>query len=348
MKASFRASFPPFPSFGSNTLNSVGEIAIPEPGPNEVQCRVVAASVNPVDWKLLRGDILRSFAPFAFPGVPGMDFSGVVTKVGSCVRDFKVGDAVMGSAQKATSGAGSFAEYVVTTEGALARKPQSMTFAEASACVVMLTAYVGLSSIARVQRGHKVLVINAAGGTGQCAVQMAKAMGATVYAVCSTDNVDFVRSLGADRVIDRKKESFKDALQGETLDVVLDCVGGDALWLDAKTLMNSKGVFVTTTGPQEHGTKMTMSVLVSMMLMYFGRKLTWGAPSYELIADLAWEQNWKKAVKFVEEMESFSVSVRETFELEKVPDAIAAAMAFGGHGKIVIAVDKEAAGQKAI
>ena len=175
----------------SGKLLQIVEIERPVPRDNEVLVQIRAASVNPLDWRLKSPR-------------PGVDVAGEVVAVGKSVTTFKPGDAVFGTCR------GAFAEYVCTAEAVLVLKPDNITF-EQAACVPIagLTALQGLRDKGNLQPGQKVLINGAAGGIGTFAVQIAKALGAEVTGVCSTRNLEMVRSLGADFAIDYTQEDFR-------------------------------------------------------------------------------------------------------------------------------------------
>jgi NADPH:quinone reductase-like Zn-dependent oxidoreductase len=181
----------------------------PVPKDNEVLIRVHAASVNPLDWRMKSPR-------------PGVDVAGEVAVVGGSVTQFKPGDAVFGICK------GAFAEYACAPEARLVRKPESLSFDQAAAVPVAgLTALQGLRDKGHLQPGQKVLINGAAGGIGTFAVQIAKSFGANVTGVCSTKNVELVRSLGADRVIDYTRDDFTQ--DSERYDLLLDNVGNRRL-----------------------------------------------------------------------------------------------------------------------
>jgi NADPH:quinone reductase-like Zn-dependent oxidoreductase len=187
----------------------IHDVATPVPKDNEVLIQVRAASVNPLDWRLKSRR-------------PGVDVAGEVVAVGKRVQQFRPGDAVFGA------GRGAFAEYACAPESTLLLKPANITF-EQAACLLIagLTALQGLRDHGHLQPGQKVLINGAAGGIGTFAVQIAKFLGAEVTGVCSTRNLEMVRSLGADFVIDYTKEDF--TLNGRRYDLLLDNVGNRSL-----------------------------------------------------------------------------------------------------------------------
>ncbi len=217
----------------------------PVPQANEVLIKVRAAALNPLDWHIMRGKpyILRMLGGLRRPRDTrvGRDVAGQVEAVGGDVTRFKPGDEVFGLCL------GACAEYACAAESALIIKPGTVTFEQgAAAPVASFTALQGLRDKGHVQPGHKVLINGAAGGVGTFAVQIAKFFGADVVGVCSAKNVDMVRSLGADRVIDYTQEDFTKGERG--YDLVFDCVGNHSLSA-CRRVLSSKGVYVTVTGP---------------------------------------------------------------------------------------------------
>ena len=199
------------------------EVAIPEPGPNDVLIKVRAASVNPVDGKITSG-YLRGRIDFSLPHVLGRDCAGIIAKVGAAVTGFAPGDEVYGVADQARWG--TQAEYVAIPAATVARQPAGLGDVEAGSLPVAgLSALAGLVTTAKLERGERVLVHAGAGGVGTFAVQLAKHLGALVAATAGTANVDFVRSLGADLVIDYSRTDF--AAEIKDYDLVFDLVGGE-------------------------------------------------------------------------------------------------------------------------
>jgi NADPH:quinone reductase-like Zn-dependent oxidoreductase len=216
-------------NYGSPDVLKYEDIEKPAPGDNEVLIKVLAASVNPLDWRLMRGTprIIRILARRRRPAIrepmrPGVDVAGLIEAVGKNVTRFKPGDAVFGCCK------GALAEYACASESALVVKPDNVTFEQAASVpVAALTALQGLRGKGHIQPGQKVLINGAAGGVGTFAVQIAKWFGADVTGVCSTKNVDMVRSIGADRVIDYTGEDF--TRSGQRYDLLLDNVGNLSL-----------------------------------------------------------------------------------------------------------------------
>ena len=215
-----------YTQYGSPDVLSLQEVDKPTPKDDEVLIRVHAASLNAYDWHIMRADpFLARLAKGLFGPknkIPGADVAGVVETVGKNVTQFQPGDAVYGDMAGANDGA--FAEYVCAPERLVAPKPQNLSFAEAAAVpMAAVTALQYLRDVCKVQPGQQVLINGASGGVGTFAVQIAKVLGAEVTAVCSTTKVDLSHKLGADHVIDYKKEDFTQ--RSQKYDVILG-IGG--------------------------------------------------------------------------------------------------------------------------
>jgi NADPH:quinone reductase-like Zn-dependent oxidoreductase len=218
---------------------------------NEVLVRVRAASVNPADWHLVRGKpyIARLQLGLRKPKdtVPGCDVAGQVEAVGKNVSAFQPGDEVFASSF--AHGHGSLAEYVRISDELLTLKPANLSFEHAAAVpLAAMTALQGLRDHGRIAPGHKVLIIGASGGVGTFAVQIAKAFGAEVTGVCSTRNVDLVRSIGADHVIDYTQEDFTQS--GQRYDLIFQLAGTRSP-SDCRRALTSKGTLVLVSGESD-------------------------------------------------------------------------------------------------
>lgn len=206
-----------------------GTVDTPVAGNGEVLVEVRASSVNAWDWHMLRGDpyLARLAIGIRHPKrrIRGRDFAGTVTAVGKNVTGLRPGDEVYGDLGQLE---GAFAEYVAVPEGQVDRKPVNLTFEQAAAVPLAAnTALMGLRDVAKVQPGQRVLINGASGGVGTFAVQLAKSFGTSVTAVCSTRNVEIVRNLGADHIVDYTQQDFTSA--DERYDVVFDLVGNHSL-----------------------------------------------------------------------------------------------------------------------
>ena len=215
-----------FTEYGSPDVLRVMDVEKPTPGDNEILVRVHAASVNPADWHTLRAKpfLARLANGLLQPKNPrlGADLAGSVESVGKNISEFRVGDAVFG--ELALSGMGSFAEYVCCKEVELALKPVGLSFEQAASVpLAAFTALQGLRDKGKIQAGQRVLINGASGGVGTFAVQLAKFFGTEVSAVCSTRNMELVRSIRADHVIDYTKDDFLH--QNQRYDLIFDTVG---------------------------------------------------------------------------------------------------------------------------
>lgn len=233
--------------YGAPDVLKVENIEKPAPTATQVLVKVHAASVNPYDWHFMRGKpyFMRLDSGIGAPEETrfGVDYSGTVEAVGPDVKTFKPGDEVFGART------GAFAEYVIVREERMVvPKPANVSFEQAASIgIAGTTALQALRDRGKLQAGQKVLINGASGGVGTFAVQIAKAMGAEVTGVCSTRNVDMVRSLGADRVIDYSKEDYTQG--AEQYDLIVDMVGSRSL-LDNRRVLKPDGIFVIVGGPK--------------------------------------------------------------------------------------------------
>jgi len=259
--------------YGPPDVLQCEEVEKPVPGDDEVLIKVRASSVNPVD-RMFRGSplLIRLITGLRKPKLTraGTDVAGQVEAAGRNVTDLKPGDQVFGACR------GSFAEYVCGQK--LVVKPENVTFEQAAAVPVAgITALQGLRDKGQLKAGQKVLINGASGGVGTFAVQIAKALGAHVTAVCSTRNVEMVRSIGADRVIDYTQENF--VKENERYDLIFDCVGNHSLRA-CRRLLNPKGIFLIIGAPKVrtsliHALEgLVMSWFVSQKIFMFIARLT--------------------------------------------------------------------------
>jgi NADPH:quinone reductase-like Zn-dependent oxidoreductase len=316
--------------YGPPEVLKVEDIEKPVPKDNEVLVRVRAASVNPLDWHYMRGSpyLVRLDSGLGAPDSVrfGVDFAGVVEGVGSGVTRFKVGDEVFGGKH------GAFAEYVVVSEQrAIALKPANMSFAQAAAVPIAgLTALQGLRDKAHVGPGQKVLINGASGGVGTFAVQIARDLGAEVTGVCSTKNVELVRSLGAAHVIDYTREDFTQG--SERYDVIFDNVGNHSP-LELRHAMTPKGILVVVGAPTGGAWLGGVSVMLKALVV---------APfvSQHFEPFLA-ELNAKDLAALAELMQSGRLTpvIDRSYPLAQAPQAIAYLEAGHARGKVVLALE---------
>jgi 2-desacetyl-2-hydroxyethyl bacteriochlorophyllide A dehydrogenase len=230
-----------YQGYGGPEMLKPVELPIPSPTSSQLLVRVAASSVNPVDWKLHNGQY-RWLMPVKFPSIPGFDLAGEVVKVGTRVTHFKPGDRIFAMLDRRPGGAN--AEYVVVSESAAARLPANLSAQEAAAIPLAgLTALQSLRDLGHLAAGKHVLIVGASGGVGHFAVQIAKSEGAFVTAVCSRQNVDLMRQLGADHVIDYTKQS--DYRGSQDYDIVLDLIVQAPLRLFFSA-MTKDGVYVAS------------------------------------------------------------------------------------------------------
>lgn len=236
--------------FGGAEKLRMADLPIPVAAPNEVQIRIRYTSVNPVDWKIREGLFSGRFS-HQFPIIPGWDACGVVSAVGKEVKDFKVGDEVYGYCRKDTVKEGTYAEFITFDASNIAKKPKNCSFAEAASIPLAgLTAWQALFNVGHLKKGQTVLIHAGAGGVGSFAIQLAKWAGAKVITTVSEKNIDYAKELGADMVIDYKKENFYDRCKKEFprgIDLVFDMIGGDAS-LESAKLLKKGGIIVGSVG----------------------------------------------------------------------------------------------------
>ncbi len=231
-------------AYGNADVLAYEDAPMPSIASNEVLVRVVAASVNPVDWKIREG-YLKEMIPYSLPLTLGWDVSGVVEAIGADVSRFKLGDAVYSRPDIKRNG--TYAEYVAIREDEIAHKPKRVSHVEAATLPLAgITAWEVLITTARLSAGQRVLIHAGSGGVGSLAVQLAKSRGAYVIATTSGRNLAFVKSLGADEVIDYSAQPFEVAVKD--VDVVFDTIGGkvqEASW----SVLKPGGILVSIVSP---------------------------------------------------------------------------------------------------
>ncbi|CAF1145072.1 unnamed protein product [Adineta steineri] len=246
-----------------DVLTLAYEVPVPRQlSSNQILVRVYAASINPIDWKLLNGNLSLIIRP-SFPHIPGKDVAGVVINVGSSVKRLKIGDQVYGNVH---NDEGAYAEYVRGKESQFALKPNNLTMIEAAAIPLACeTSYQALFTKTSPSVGpkSKVFICGGASATGWFAIQMAKAVGAHVATTCSQRNFSLMEKLGYKiiqdtneinddpqqlLVIDYNNKDFGEVLQGQNYDLVYDCVGGEQQWLAARRILKRGGQFITIAG----------------------------------------------------------------------------------------------------
>jgi NADPH:quinone reductase-like Zn-dependent oxidoreductase len=310
------------------------EIEKPTPNDDQILVRVRAASVNPYDWHFIEGTpkIIRLMgAGLRKPKDTrvGVDFAGTVEAVGKNVTQFKPGDDVFGGK------GGAFAEYVCRrAEGAVALKPANITFEQAASVnIAGITALQGLRDKGKVQPGQKVLINGASGGVGTFAVQIAKSFGAEVTGVCSTRNLDLVRSLGADHVIDYTKEDF--AKSEQRYDVILDNVGVGHSLSEFRRILTPKGKYVLIGGGGANEQGFLGGLARALKALVFSKFV-----NQEMGMMMA-DANHKDLTVLADMMQSGKVKpvIDRTYNLSEVPQAIRYLEEGHARGKVVITVE---------
>ncbi len=315
--------------YGSPDVLKLEDIEKPTPGDDQVLVRVRAASVNPLDWHYIRGTpyFMRLGAGLRKPKVTrlGVDFAGTVEAVGRNVKRFQPGDEVFGGRT------GAFAQYVAVREDrAVVLKPANLTFEQAASVpIAAITALQALRDQGKIQPGQKVLINGASGGVGTFAVQIAKSFGAEVTGVCSTRNVDMVRSIGADQVIDYAKEDFTKSAQ--RYDLIIDNVGNHSL-LECRRALNPKGKYVMVGGPAGRWIDPLPRVLNALVLSRF--------VSQDMSMFLA-ELNKEDLTILRDLMQAGKVKpvIDRQYRLSEVPKAIGYLEEGHARGKVVITVE---------
>ena len=317
-----------YKKYGPPDVLKLEEVQKPIPKDNEVLIKVHAASVNAVDWHLLRGDpfLLRLISGLLKPKnqILGADIAGQVEAVGRNVKQFQPGDEVFGDISGC--GFGAFAEYVSVSENALALKPANISFEEAAAVpFAAVTALQGLRDKGQIQTGQKVLINGASGGVGTFAVQIAKSFGAEVTGVCSTRNLEMVSSIGADQVIDYTQEDFTQ--NGQRYGLIIAANGYHPI-SDYKRVLSPKGIYVCTGG--------SMAQLFQSMLLGPWMSMTGSKKMGNMMA----KPNKKDLVFMKELLEAGKVVpvIDKRYTLIEVPEAIGYLEEGHARGKVVITV----------
>jgi len=319
--------------YGSSESLELREVEIPVPARNEVLVRIHAAAINAYDWHVMRGDprLARVTIGFGAPKtkIRGRDFAGRVEAVGQDVTRFSPGDEVYGDLGLAD---GAFAEYVCIADSAVDAKPANLTFEQAAAVPLSgTTALVGLRDAGRVGPGQRVLINGASGGVGTFAVQIAKSLGAEVTAVCSTKNIELVRSIGADHVIDYTREDF--ARNGQRYDVVFDLVGNRAL-TDLRRALTPDGTLVLSGGGVFDGG----SLLGPIRLMLKAQVVSRFVRQRIVRLDVAPRKENLAALRELCESGKITPVIDRTYSLSDVPEAIRYLETDHARAKIVISI----------
>ncbi len=314
--------------YGSPDVLELREVDKPVVGDDDVLIRVRAASVNPYDWHFMRGEPMIARPQLGGLRKPratrlGVDVAGQVVAVGRNVREFRPGDEVFGVC------AGAFAEYATARESSLVLKPANVSFEQAGAVgIAAFTAIQGLRDWGQIKAGHKVLINGASGGVGTFAVQLAKEWGTEVTGVCSTGNVEMVRSIGADHVVDYTKDDFTSDLG--RYDVLLDIIGNRSL-PKARGVLTPKGILVMIGGPKGRWIRPLDRILAALVSSPFvsqktvSRTAVWSKTDLVLMGELMAEGKVRSVID-------------RTYSLSQVPEAVRYLEEGHARGKVAIVV----------
>ena len=310
--------------YGSTDALICGELPEPEITARQVLVENHAASINPRDWLIRSGKYQMQFAVPKFPLILGSDFSGVVVKVGSQVKTIKEGDSVYGM-KNPKDGLGSYAQFVAVNEKSVDIKPSIISYQQAAATPLCgLTAWQALVNIAKIKAGQRVLVVGASGGVGSFAVQIAKAMGARVDAVCGPNNMEMVKDLGAEQVFNYKQDNFKAELKDYP--VIFDTIGRNGYEPYMSALIPG-GIYVSTIPNPQNLKAQIKTTLLSKIL-----------PSTKRIAMVLVKancQDLKQLSKLIEQQKITPV-IEQVFPMEEVAAAHQLSRSFRSKGKIIL------------
>lgn len=316
-----------YTQYGSPDVLQFKEVEKPAPKDNEILVKIYAASANPLDWHLMRASpfIARLAGGLRKPKDPrlGADFAGRVEAVGKNVTQFQPGDEVFGAST------GAFAGYTCVTENEIAPKPANLSFEEAAAVpVAAITALQGLRDKGQVHSGQKVLVNGASGGVGSFAVQIAKSTGAEVTGVCSTRNLDIVRSIGVDHVVDYTREDF--TRNGQHYDLIYDAVGNRSITAYRRAL-NPGGICVVA------GFTNMPHLFAHMVLGPLRSKM--GDKKVGLMGTAKIKQEDLLYLKELIEAGKVAPLIDRRYSLDEVPEALRYLEKGHARGKVVITIE---------
>jgi len=304
---------------------------------SQVLIKVYAASVNPIDYKIIEG-VLKKIKKLSFPAPIGFDVAGIVVEKGVNVMDFNVGDEVY--SRVPSESPGTFAEYISVDTDAVCLKPSNLDFEQSSSLPL-----VGLTSIqsfdkANLKSGDKVLIHAGSGGIGTFAIQYAKSKGAYVYTTTSTENVSWVKELGADRVIDYKTENYLDIVND--LDIVYDTLGGNYT-IDAFDVIKEGGKVISLTGEIDEETARELKLngfirfLLSMKRKKISKQIKKKSAYYKLII-MSPNGQQLQAIKKLAENQSIKPIIDKTFTFSESIDALLYQKTGRAKGKIIIKI----------
>lgn len=322
-------------AYGHEELKIV-ETEVPKVGAQDVLVKIVAASINPIDLKTKEGKV-KMLLDYQLPLILGSDFAGIIQEAGKEVEEFRVGDEVYGRVQKHRIG--TFAEYLAVDQKDIARKPKNLTFEEAAGVpLVALTSYQGLHDVMKIQSGDKVLIQAGSGGIGTMAIQLAKLAGAYVATTTSTKNVEFVKSLGADQVIDYRQQDFAEVLT--EYDFVFDTLGGENLER-AFEIIKPGGKVVTLSGipnrrfGQEYGSPLWKQVAFGLATRKLTKLEKKSGATYHFLFMKPSGSQLQKITELIEGGKLVPV-VDSVWDFAKIQEAFAHSASGRARGKIII------------
>lgn len=326
--------------YGKQT-GAIGEVPEPTVGAHDVLIQVHAASVNPLDSKI-RSGAFKPILPYALPLVLGNDLAGIVLRVGAAVTRFKAGDEVY--ARPPESRIGSFAERIAVHQDALALKPANLDMTEAASIPLSaLTAWQVLVTSAQLKPGQKVLIHAGSGGVGTLAIQLAKHLGAFVATTTSSANVEWLKALGADRVIDYTREDFASELHD--YDLVLNSLGADVLEKSIRVLKPG-GQLISISGPptaefaQEQGLSWGLRQVMRLLSSGIRRKARKQGVSYRFLFMRADGAQLREITSLIE-AGVIKPIIDQTFPFERTTDALSYVEQGRAKGKVVVTLSQE-------
>lgn len=337
MKVSLMKSFL-IDRYAKGAVMRFGESPLPVLKDNDVMVEIHAAGVNPLDGKIRDGEF-KIILPYNLPLILGNDVAGVVVRVGANVRQFKPGDEVY--ARPAQDRIGTFAEYIAMDAADVALKPANLTMEEAASFpLAALTAWQALVELAKVQKGQKVLIHAGSGGVGTIAIQLAKHLGAYVATTASTANIALVKSLGADAVVDYRKDDFEKVLRD--YDVVLNSLGKDVLE-KSLAVLKPGGKLISIYGPpdpafaRQNGSGWLLRQLMRLLSAGIRRKAKRHGVAY---AFLFMRANGRQLGQITALIEAGAIRpvIDRIFPFDKANEALAYVETGRAKGKVVIAV----------
>lgn len=315
------SEFAGYQDFDTSKLTFSTDTTTPTAAAGEVLIRVLASSVNPIDWKCLSG-VLKAHFPVALPNfIPGFDVAGVVVAVGEGVERLKAGDAVWTDViRRSDKGLllGAYSQYVAVPQTKVSFAPKNLSPIEAATIpLAALTSFQMLQKV-KAGKGTNILVLGASGGTGSMAVQIAKALGCNVTATCSGKNSELVKGLGADSIINYREQKWQD--EAKNVDALVDCVGEKEVCKNANTVLKDGGQFVTIANMAVSAYKFERGVEGSFLLT-----------NSESVSDLDQLKEWV-------ESGALKPVIAKTYPLEKIGEAFKESISGRVAGKLAIEV----------